>query len=155
MAGSFFLVYLWIDIQTDLRFKNGTSVTLEDNSEAYSKPCQTSKMEVFAKIMNGFSFLVIFAKSSILDVQQYSELASEASKDLQKKLHLSCLTGFWITFVFIIFVKLFPSLLINHISNYVSGLNISIVHGQIHVALFSACLVLTKIIILFPNHVFL
>ena len=101
-------------------------------------------MEVFAKIMNGFSFWVIFAKSSILDVQQYSELASEASKDLQKNLHLSRLTGFWITFVLIIFAKLFPSLLINHISNYISGLNTSIVHGQIPVALCSACLVINE-----------
>ena len=43
-------------------------------------------MEVFAKIVNSFSFLTIFAKDS--------EFASEASKNLRKKLHLSCLTGF-------------------------------------------------------------
>ena len=39
----------------------------EANSEAYSEPCQTSKMEVFTKIVNGFSFLTIFAKSSKFD----------------------------------------------------------------------------------------
>ena len=39
---------LWI-------FENKTSVTLEANSEAYSKPCQTSKMEVLTKIVNGLS----------------------------------------------------------------------------------------------------
>ena len=51
---------------------------------------------VFCEIVNGFSFVTIFAKSSILDVSQDSEFASEASNDLQKKLYLSCLTGFWI-----------------------------------------------------------
>ena len=34
-------------------------------------------MELFAKIVNGFKLLTIFAKSSILDVQQISEDASE------------------------------------------------------------------------------
>ena len=29
-------------------------LTLETNSEAYSEPCQTFKMEFFAKIVNGF-----------------------------------------------------------------------------------------------------
>ena len=65
---------------------------MEPNSEAYSEPCQTSKMEVFAKIVNGFSFLTIFLKLSILDVWQDSEFASEATYDLREKLHLKCLT---------------------------------------------------------------
>ena len=38
--------------------------------EAYSEPCQTSKMELFKKIVN------IFAKRSILDVWQGSKYAS-------------------------------------------------------------------------------
>ena len=67
---------------------------MEANSEAYSEPCQTTKIEVFAKKVNSFSFFTIFAKSSILDVEQDSEFASEASNDLHKKLFLSCLTGF-------------------------------------------------------------
>ena len=58
---------------------------MEANSEAYSEPCQTSKMEVFTKIVNGFSFLTIFAKSSILDVWQDSEFASKASYDFAEK----------------------------------------------------------------------
>ena len=33
-----------------------------------SQPTQTSKMELFAEIVNGF-YLTIFAKSSILDVR--------------------------------------------------------------------------------------
>ena len=49
-------------------------------------------MEIFTKIVNEFSFLAIFTKSSILDVYQGSEFASEPSNDLVKKLHLRCLT---------------------------------------------------------------
>ena len=37
--------------------------------EAYSDPCQKSKI----KIVSGFEVLIIFAKSSILDVWQSSE----------------------------------------------------------------------------------
>ena len=37
-------------------------------SVAYSKSCQTSKMEHFAKIVNGQKSLTIFAKGFILDV---------------------------------------------------------------------------------------
>ena len=36
-------------------------------------------MEVFAQIVNGFYFLTIFLKSSILDVWQDSQFASKAS----------------------------------------------------------------------------
>ena len=36
--------------------------------EAYSEPCQTSKMNYFAKIVNGFQPLTNIAKLSILDV---------------------------------------------------------------------------------------
>ena len=44
------------------------------NSEAYSEPCQTSKMEAFAQT-------TLFAKSSMLDVLQ----DSESSKDFAEK----------------------------------------------------------------------
>ena len=40
-------------------------------AETYSKPCQTSKMEAFAKIVNSLKTLIVFCK----------------------KLHLGCLTG--------------------------------------------------------------
>ena len=56
--GSFFLVFpsrrlsVTFDIQTD--FKKETSLTLEANSAAYSELSQTSKIEVFAQIVNGF-----------------------------------------------------------------------------------------------------
>ena len=38
------------------------------NVETHSEPCQTSKMEIFEKIINCFQQLTIFAKSFILDV---------------------------------------------------------------------------------------
>ena len=76
--------------------KHETSLTWEVNLEAYSEPCKTSKMEVFAKIVNDFLFWLFLQKSSILDVWEDSEFASEASNFLRKKLHLRCVTGFWI-----------------------------------------------------------
>ena len=40
--------------------------------KAYTETCQTSKMKPFAKIINGFHRLTIFASSPILDVWQTS-----------------------------------------------------------------------------------
>ena len=48
-------------------------------SEVYPDPSWTSKIGLFAKIINGFQPLTIFAKSSILDVQLGSEYTSESS----------------------------------------------------------------------------
>ena len=42
-------------------------------SETYSEPCQTSKVECFAKIVNGFYMLTVFTIGSILDIWQGSE----------------------------------------------------------------------------------
>ena len=44
--------------------------------KAYSEPCQTCKMECFAKIVKGLKQLPIFAKHSILDAWQGSEYPS-------------------------------------------------------------------------------
>ena len=41
--------------------------------EAYSEPCQVSKMEFSVKIVNNLKLLTIFAKNSILDIWQGSE----------------------------------------------------------------------------------
>ena len=49
-------------------------------SEAYSEPCQASKMERFAKQVNVFQPLTFFAKRSILNVWQGSEYASIIDK---------------------------------------------------------------------------
>ena len=48
-------------------------------SEAYPDPSWTSKIGLFAKIVNRFHPLTIFAKSSILDVQLGSEYTFESS----------------------------------------------------------------------------
>ena len=50
------------------------------NAEACSEPCQASKMERFAKIVNGDKPLTIFARLCILDVCQSSEYASVAGQ---------------------------------------------------------------------------
>ena len=38
-------------------------------SEEYSEPCQLSKIQLYAKIVNGFEPLTIFAQNSVLDVR--------------------------------------------------------------------------------------
>ena len=63
--------------------------------------------------MNGFSFLISFAKKPILDVWKDSEFASEASSDLKHEVHLNFWLGFELTFLLIIFPKLFPNFLLN------------------------------------------
>ena len=47
-------------------------------SEAYSELCQTSKVESFAKIVNGFKKITIFKRNSVLEIFdiQDSEYAS-------------------------------------------------------------------------------
>ena len=49
---------------------------MKDVIEAYLEPLQTSKLELFAKIVNGFKPLTVFSKSSILDVSSGSKYAS-------------------------------------------------------------------------------
>ena len=46
--------------------------------EVYSEPGQTSKMDRFAKIFNGFQPITIFAKRSNLDLWQGSEFAPDS-----------------------------------------------------------------------------
>ena len=46
------------------------------HTQSYSEPYQTSKMEHFAKIVNGWKPFTTFAKHSILDVSQGSEYAT-------------------------------------------------------------------------------
>ena len=67
-----------LSVTFDIQNKNETSLTMEANLETNSELFQTSKKEVFAQIVNRIYFLTIFAKSSILDVWQHSEFASEA-----------------------------------------------------------------------------
>ena len=51
-------------------------VTIHYYTEAYSQHCQTSEMECFAKIVNGWKAFTIFPKQLTLDVWQGSEYAS-------------------------------------------------------------------------------
>ena len=51
----------------------------------YSESCQISKMEPYAKIVNGFQLLTIFAESSILDNELGSEYACRS-----ERYHLHC-----------------------------------------------------------------
>ena len=49
-------------------------------SEVYSEPCQTYKMKRFMRTANNyFQPLIIFAKSSILDIWHVSEYTSDYS----------------------------------------------------------------------------
>ena len=56
--------------------KTWSSSLLFYSAEAYSEPCQASKMKHFGKNVNSLQFLNSFAKSSILDVWQESEYSS-------------------------------------------------------------------------------
>ena len=46
------------------------------NLQKSSEPWQTPKMKLFTKIVNSFQLITIFAKSTIIDVWQYSEYSS-------------------------------------------------------------------------------
>ena len=54
------------------------------SAKAYSKSCEASKIECFAKIVNGFKPLTIFAKRSILKVRKCSEHAIAIGRHLFK-----------------------------------------------------------------------
>ena len=62
-------------------------------------------MKVFTKIVDDFQLLTIFAKSSIEDLWQDSEFASEVSNDLQKNSISDVLQGFLLAFVAIIYFR--------------------------------------------------
>ena len=55
-------------------------------SETYSEPCETSKVELFAKIVNGLESLTIFVKNSILGIWQGSEYGSRSIVPVTGKL---------------------------------------------------------------------
>ena len=64
----------WVMIKIKLRLF--LTILLVQKAEAYLKSCQTSRMELLVKIVNGWKPLSIFAKSSILDVWHGFEYAS-------------------------------------------------------------------------------
>ena len=91
---------------------------MKANSEAYSEPYQASKNDIYAKIVNGFLFLSIFPKCSVIDVWQDSVFTSEASNDLRKKLPFRCFAGFRTHLCIIYFLQnyLLPTCLLNLIN---------------------------------------
>ena len=50
----------------------------------FIRPSQTAKMEVFAKIVNDWELLAVFAKSFILDAWQGSEYTSDEFPQVNK-----------------------------------------------------------------------
>ena len=56
-------------------------------TDMYSKPCQASKMERFAKTVSSFQPLTIFTKRFISDVWQGSEYVSDISTFEKKENH--------------------------------------------------------------------
>ena len=63
-------------------------------SGAYSELCQTSKVESFAKIVNGFKKITIFKRNSVLEIFdiQDSEYASANIFQLYPKSTFYCST---------------------------------------------------------------
>ena len=57
-------------------FRTGNTFLASSYAELYSQPSQIFKMELFAKIVNTWKPLTIFAKNSILDIWQGSEYVS-------------------------------------------------------------------------------
>ena len=58
------------------KFKLYWKIFHQLNTERYSEPCQTSKLELFANIVKSFQSLTNFVKLSILGAWRGSEYAS-------------------------------------------------------------------------------
>ena len=85
------------DFRRGCRVSGYSKLDLKDYVEkTCSESCQTSKMALFAKLVDGWNPLTIFAKSSILDVWQGSENAFDVnwrSTYYREKHSLSCFNG--------------------------------------------------------------
>ena len=58
----------------------------QELAEAYTKPCQTSKVECFAEMVNGSTMLTVFAKHFLLNVCQSSEYGFAIIKVFHSKI---------------------------------------------------------------------
>ena len=77
-------VFLWY--WTTVNFKallNNLKNIWTVNLETYSEPCQTSKVELFAKMLNSFWLLTIFSKCSMVDDLKSSEHTSKITLRVQ------------------------------------------------------------------------
>ena len=85
-----FQIYISVYLQFYLVSKFRGWTLFGNIPQAYSHPCQTRKMEVFAKIVNGFQLLTLCIKISISGVSQGSKFVStyrliEALRILHRK----------------------------------------------------------------------
>ena len=71
--------------RTMFHFMLVLSGILQQLLETFSEPCQTSKMELFEKIVNGFQSLIIFGKSSILMFLYQSPVGAVGLKCVREK----------------------------------------------------------------------
>ena len=72
------------------------------SSEVHSEPKQTSKMERFARIVNGWKLLAIFIKSCILDIWLGSEFVLTLQRYYVLFMTLHCLCHFIREYFFVI-----------------------------------------------------
>ena len=87
-------------------------------TEAYSEPCQTSKMQCFAKIVIAEKALTIFPKNSILDIWQGSEYASVLAFFFLTFLILYCLEQYISTSLKITSDSVYIIVMEHNVKNY-------------------------------------
>ena len=111
-------------------------------------------MEVIARIVKGFQLLSIFEKSSVLDLWQDSEYASEASNNWRKKLHLRRFAGFCIRLSshYLFSQKLLAICLLNliNIFHHISSNNVQYCAPSNPQSYVQHISLMMKIIIVFP-----
>ena len=74
--------YILFGVTVLKKMANDYSILVQcrPEGELYSDPCQTSRIEVFAKIVYSLKLSTVFVKSSNLDVWQGSEYTSKQPK---------------------------------------------------------------------------
>ena len=119
------------------------TVTIIYDSEfikKYVRPCQTCKMNCFAKIVNGWKLWTIFVQHFILDVWEGSEYASTNGRKLDKNVYLATImSSFGLAFFLI---RRYMSI----VNNVDARLNIEVK------SLISAAIITASIIPLNPTH---
>ena len=82
---------------------HGFSIFMVNWKEAFSEPCKTSEVKLFAKLVSNWKPLIFLPKTSALDVWKVSEYASAA---YQVNCKFWYIVQFEITFSFAISVQL-------------------------------------------------
>ena len=81
-------ISIW-HLTTQIKVHKENIKTKHETSEAYSKPCHTTKMELFTKILNGFQLLL-----SLLSKLLFTETYLEPSRTSKIELLAKTLEGF-------------------------------------------------------------